>query len=124
MHSLACDVSFDFSERLVTQYDPLNEPRPFRSSNSGPESRIPNRRDAFEGLSKNLRNIRLKRANAAATRSLLAKMDISSSDREDFRSRINDLTVQDQWLKRRLKRYDIDALAHLLETRLNEQERP
>ena len=65
MHSLTCDVSFDFSERQVTQYNPLNESRPFRSSNSGPESRIPNRRDAFEGLSKDLRNIRLKRAIAA-----------------------------------------------------------
>ena len=66
MHSLTCDVSFDFSERLVTQYNPLNEPRPFRSSSSGPESTISNRRDAFEGLSKDLRDIRLKRANAAA----------------------------------------------------------
>ena len=66
MHSLKCDVSFDFSERLATQYNPLNEPRPFQSSNSGPESKIPNGRDAFEGLSKDLRNIRLKRANAAA----------------------------------------------------------
>ena len=66
MHSLPCDVSFDFSERLATRYNPFRDPRPLRFLISGPESRTPNRRDAFEGLSKDLRNIRLKKVVAAA----------------------------------------------------------
>ena len=54
------------------------------------------------------------------TRSLLAKMDISSSNSEDFRSVIDDLTVQNQKLKKKLKTYEHLHCSHLQEEKLFE----
>lgn len=54
------------------------------------------------------------------TRSLLAKMDISSSNSEDFRSVIDDLTVQNQKLKKKLKTYEQLHCSHLQEEKLFE----
>ena len=54
------------------------------------------------------------------TRSLLAKMDISSSNSEDFRSVIDDLTVQNQKLKKKLKKYEKLHCSHLQEEKLFE----
>ena len=54
------------------------------------------------------------------TKSLLAKMDISSSNIEDFRSVIDDLTVQNQKLKKKLKNYEKLHCSHLQEEKLFE----
>ena len=54
------------------------------------------------------------------TRSLLAKMDITSSNSEDFRSVIDDLTVQNQKLKKKLKKYEKLHCSHLQEEKLFE----
>ena len=54
------------------------------------------------------------------TKSLLAKMDISSSNSEDFRSVIDDLTVQNQKLKKKLKKYEKLHCSHLQEEKLFE----
>ena len=54
------------------------------------------------------------------TKSLLAKMDISSSNSEDFRSVIDDLTVQNQKLKKKLKKYERLHCSHLQEEKLFE----
>ena len=40
-------------------------------------------------------------------------MDISSSNSEDFRSVIDDLTVQNQKLKKKLKKYERIHCSHL-----------
>ena len=53
-------------------------------------------------------------------KSLLAKMDVSSSNSEDFRSVIDDLTVQNQKLKKKLKRYEKLHCSHLQEEKLFE----
>lgn len=54
------------------------------------------------------------------TKSLLARMDISSSNSEDFRSVIDDLTVQNQKLKKKLKKYEELHCSHLQEEKLFE----
>ena len=54
------------------------------------------------------------------TKSLLAKMDFSSSNSEDFRSVIDDLTVQNQKLKKKLKKYEKLHCSHLQEEKMFE----
>ena len=60
------------------------------------------------------------RPSTGPTKSLLAKMDISSSNIEDFRSVIDDLTVQNQKLKKKLKNYEKLHCSHLQEEKLFE----
>ena len=65
-------------------------------------------------------NDRTHGPSTGPTRSLLAKMDISSSNSEDFRSVIDDLTVQNQKLKKKLKTYEKLHCSHLQEEKLFE----
>jgi len=56
----------------------------------------------------------------APTRSLLARMDSSRSNSEDFRSVIDDLTIQNKKLKKRLRKYEKLHCSHLQEKKLFE----
>ena len=56
----------------------------------------------------------------APTRSLLAQMDAHNENTDDFRSVIDDLTVQNKKLKRKLKKYERLHSAHLEEEKLFE----
>ena len=54
------------------------------------------------------------------TRDLLARMESSESNSEDFRSVIDDLTIQNKKLKRKLKKYEKLHCSHLQEEKLFE----
>lgn len=56
----------------------------------------------------------------APTRSLLARMESSASNSEDFRSVIDDLTIKNKKLKRKLRQYEKLHCSHLREDKLFE----
>ena len=56
----------------------------------------------------------------APTRSLLAQMNADHDDGEDYRSVIDDLTVQNKKLKKKLKKYETLHCSHLQEEKLFE----
>ena len=56
----------------------------------------------------------------APTRSLLAQMEANDSNSEDFRGVIDDLTVQNKRLKKKLKKYERLHCSHLQEEKLFE----
>ena len=58
--------------------------------------------------------------STAPTRSLLARMESSESNSEDFRSVIDDLTIQNNKLKRKLKKYEKLHCSHLQDEKLFE----
>ena len=58
--------------------------------------------------------------STAPTRSLLARMESSESSSEDFRSVIDDLTIQNNKLKRKLKKYEKLHCSHLQDEKLFE----
>ena len=65
-----------------------------------------------DGSSFNLSNFGL---STAPTRSLLAQMEANESNSEDFRSVIDDLTIQNKRLRRKLKKYERLHCSHLQE---------
>ena len=56
----------------------------------------------------------------APTRSLLAQMEANESNSEDFRAVIDDLTIQNKRLRRKLKQYERLHCSHLQEEKLFE----
>ena len=56
----------------------------------------------------------------APTRSLLAQMEANESNSEDFRGVIDDLTIQNKRLKKKLKKYERLHCSHLQEEKLFE----
>ena len=56
----------------------------------------------------------------APTRSLLAQMEANESNSEDFRGVIDDLTIQNKRLKKKLKKYERLHCSHLQEDKLFE----
>ena len=58
--------------------------------------------------------------STAPTRSLLARMESSENNSEDFRSVIDDLTIQNNKLKRKLKKYEKLHCSHLQDEKLFE----
>lgn len=56
----------------------------------------------------------------APTRSLLARLESSESHSEDFRSVIDDLTIQNKKLKRKLRKYERLHCSHLQEEKMFE----
>ena len=58
--------------------------------------------------------------STAPTRSLLARMESSESNSEDFRGVIDDLTIENNKLKRKLKKYEKLHCSHLQDEKLFE----
>lgn len=56
----------------------------------------------------------------APTRSLLAQMNADNNDGDDYRSVIDDLTIQNKKLKKKLKKYEVLHCSHLQEEKLFE----
>ena len=56
----------------------------------------------------------------APTRSLLAQMEVNESNSEDFRGVIDDLTIQNKRLRKKLKQYERLHCSHLQEEKLFE----
>ena len=70
-----------------------------------------------DGSSFDLSNLDLP---TAPTRSLLAQMEANESNSEDFRSVIDDLTIQNKRLRKKLKQYQRLHCSHLQEEKLFE----